>query len=82
MRIKVRYFAWFREAAGKKEEDMEISDSAKVSDLLDYLVLKYPAMKKLPWGESIYLLNHNIVNEKAKLSDGDDLALLPPAGGG
>jgi len=82
MRIKVRYFASFRDAAGKKEEDIEIRDSARVKDLVSYLISKYPGMKEMYWEESIYTLNYNIVSEETKLSNGDDLAILPPAGGG
>jgi molybdopterin synthase sulfur carrier subunit len=91
MMIKVRLFATFRDLAGINEIDMDIGEGS-VWDLLDRLCGSYPELKRgIFSGEAlsdhvIILKNgRNIVfldGLKTTISDGDELAIFPPVGGG
>jgi len=82
MKIRVKFFASHREVVGKAEEELQIEVNSKVKDAMDRLVSKHPKLGGLMRKNSIYSLNQNIVDEDAKLSDGDVLAIFPPVGGG
>ena len=41
MRVKVLYYATFRQITGIKEEDVEMKDGSKIRDLLFFLFQKY-----------------------------------------
>jgi MoaD family protein len=82
MKVRVKFFASHREAVGKAEEEMHVGERAKVRDLIEELVSKYPKLGDSILRNSIYSLNQKIVDEGAKLKDGDVLAIFPPVGGG
>jgi sulfur-carrier protein len=89
--IKVKLFANFREAAGKKDVELEFKGKT-VKDAIDTLVSKYPALEPLMLkdGEikpyvNIILNGKNAVDDgylKLKVKDGDELAIFPPVSGG
>ncbi len=41
MRVKALYYATFRQITGRKEEEVELKNNARVSDLLSFLFKKY-----------------------------------------
>ena len=82
MKIRVKYFAAHREAVGRAEEELQIAGHARVKDIMDQLVSMHPKLGGSIRRNSIYSLNQNIVDEDAKLRDGDVLAIFPPVGGG
>lgn len=92
MKVKVRYFARLREITGKSEEEFELKNAERLSELLKLLVDKYgeDLQRVLFRGEklnpSIQLLVSGIEvstrYEKVRLRNGDVVAILPPVGGG
>lgn len=81
MRIQILYFAFFRERIGLDEEWLEVPESASITDALDLLCEKHAAIAAMR-GKFRSALNQDMVDEKSKLSDGDELALIPPVAGG
>jgi molybdopterin converting factor subunit 1 len=81
MRIKVKFFASYKEAVGRDELDLEMKDESNVSELLEAVKAKHPAI-----GELIEPLIVSVNKEYAEfdkvLNDGDEVALLPPVSGG
>jgi molybdopterin converting factor subunit 1 len=79
IRVHVRLFASYREAAGASRLDTSLPASARVSDLLDLLAVRVPAIKTAP---GMVAVNHSYVNSDVVLHDGDEVALIPPVSGG
>ncbi len=81
MKVTVRFFATYRDVAGKPQIEMEMDDGASLGDLLERLYDTYPKLKK--WSESIICsVNRKYADEDKVLEPGDEVALLPPVSGG
>jgi molybdopterin converting factor subunit 1 len=77
--VHVRLFASYREAAGTNRLDTPLPSGARVRDLLDLLASDLPALNRAP---GLVAVNHAYVDRDAQLSDGDEVALIPPVSGG
>lgn len=77
MRVRVRFFAALREQAGTAERELELPEGAAVGDVWQAI----PALGDPPEG-IMYARNKEYVGPDAELSDGDELALIPPVSGG
>ena len=79
MLVKVKCFAWAFEVTGS--EEIEIKESAKVSDLRECLSQKYPQFSGRM--ESIAVsINQEFAGEGSIISASDEIALIPPISGG
>lgn len=93
MKVKVKYFAIFRELTNKREEELEVKEGSTVKDLLEVLAEKYgkkfrdivfnegavsDRLLMLLDGVNIYSLN----NLETKLNENSVFVILPPVGGG
>jgi molybdopterin converting factor subunit 1 len=81
MKVQVRLFAALREATGMAQVEQELSAQAKVQDLLDSLVRQFPVLHS-QLGFVRAAVNRQYVSMQAELRDGDEVALVPPVGGG
>jgi molybdopterin converting factor subunit 1 len=79
LRVGVRLFASFREAADMAHLTSELDDGARVSDLLAQLTERIPALGAT---RGLVALNQTYVDPDALLHDGDEVALIPPVSGG
>ena len=77
MKIYVKYFASVRDMMGKDSENLEIETSTSANDLWKSLTVD----KKTPV-RVLVAVNHEYVNKKFKLKDGDEIAFFPPVTGG
>lgn len=81
MKVTVRMFALFREVAGKAEDVVEIAPGTTVGQLWSRLQEDYPRLR--PWdGISAFALNGAYTRPAALLSNGDEVAFIPPVSGG
>ncbi len=81
MKVTVRFFATYRDVAGKPQIEIEMDDGASLGDLLERLYDTYPTLKK--WSESIICsVNRKYADDDRVLEPGDEVALLPPVSGG
>jgi molybdopterin converting factor subunit 1 len=81
MRVTVRLFARLREAAGRELDDCELSSGARVADVWTAMTARYPALT--PFGGSISAaINADFARMTSLVSDGDEVAFLPPVSGG
>jgi molybdopterin synthase catalytic subunit/molybdopterin converting factor small subunit len=76
VRITVKLFAGLRERAGESERDLELDRGARVADVWAPLELG-----EEPEG-LLYAVNKEYAPPDRRLSDGDEVALIPPVSGG
>lgn len=81
MEIKVKFFAAPREALGKNELEVTLPAGATVADLIERLRTEYPILRAYTRFLSV-AVNKAYVGWETELHDGDEVACLPPVGGG
>ncbi len=89
MKIKVFFFARLKETLNYSTEDLDLSSEANV-DALTILGLKaYLAKRGDVWAQMLMgklkvraAINHELVDDKALIVDGDEVAFFPPVTGG
>jgi molybdopterin synthase catalytic subunit len=81
MRVHVLLFAALREAVGAKELFLELRSGASVQDALAVLGSEHPALDKFR-GRVLVSVNREHRSLETPLSDGDEIAILPPVSGG
>lgn len=80
MGVLVKFFASYREAVGKYEDEFEVKPGLTIKGLVNAILEKYPKLELDK--EVLFILNQNIVRDDAEVKDGDTLAIFPPVGGG
>lgn len=81
IRVLVRLFASYREAAGVGHIQLELPDGARVADAVSEIRRLHP---QVGGGKAALLLarDREYVGIDAELHDGNELALIPPVSGG
>jgi molybdopterin converting factor subunit 1 len=82
MVVQVRLFAMLRERAGRESVEVELDDGATVQDALDAVARQHDLSELVLRMPIVTALNREYVPEESLLSDGDELALIPPVSGG
>ena len=81
MHIRVRLFAIQRELAGTREVALDLAEGATVADAWDGLVELHPTLA--PGRSSVrFARNGAYADEATRLSDNDEVAMIPPVSGG
>ena len=81
-KVSVRFFARYAELAGCESADVLVSgNSPTVQDVLERVRETVPGARSLP-ARPLAALNQRQVKLDARVSDGDEIALLPPLSGG
>ncbi len=81
MKVKVRCFAWAREATGKDEVELVLEGNASVASLLEKLAQDYPRLAERLSTMAVSV-NQEFARPGDPLSEGDEIALIPPISGG
>ena len=81
MKLRVLYFAVFREKIGRDDDTLELGDGARVRDAIAALAARHDVIGRLA-GRFRVAVNHDFVDDDRALADGDELALIPPVAGG
>ncbi len=81
MKIRVRYFASFREIVGRNEEILTLRQGASVADVRTLLLSRHPRLKPV-MERSACAVNHSYVPIEAALHENDEIVFIPPVGGG
>ena len=85
MKIKLFYFARLKETLKYSTEDLELTDSTVTILKLKAILAKRGDV----WGQMLMgklkvraAINHELVDDKAMIKDGDEEAFFPPVTGG
>ena len=79
--VRVLFFGAARDAVGNDSLELQINSDATVASALAQLLADYPALAR--FGNSLLLaVNQEYALPDRGLSDGDELAVLPPVSGG
>ena len=81
MNIRLRYFAGAREATGLDSETIEIHPGTTLEALRTQLVERHPAVAPLV-PDLRFAVGSAFAEGGQVLQDGDEVALIPPVGGG
>jgi molybdopterin synthase catalytic subunit len=81
VRIRVLFFGQLKDIVGVAQEDMELSDGARVEDLFERYGRRFPKLAE--FRPSIAAsVNQEYAGWRAPLAAGDEVAFLPPVSGG
>ena len=81
MKVKVNFFALYRERAGRNQLSLEIGPGATVSEAVEEIRRLFPGLAP-PTVKIVVAVNTTYADHSMVLSDGDDIALIPPVSGG
>ena len=81
MKVHVQFFSRLQELAGKPEMDLEVPEGTSVTDLLDNLYARVPALRE--WDKSILVARGvEFVTRDQRLQSADQISIMPPVQGG
>jgi molybdopterin converting factor subunit 1 len=81
VRVTVRLFARLRDLVGHGELVRDVASGATVATVWQSLVADYPVIA--PYAESMSCaINADYARMSSSVSDGDEVAFLPPVSGG
>lgn len=81
MTVRTLFFAAYRDLLGVRTLDVELAPESTVEDLVRALRERGGAFSALPADPPV-AVNRAHSSPKAPLSDGDEVAFLPPVAGG
>lgn len=81
MNIQLLHFAAFRDFVGRGEETRQVPPGTKVSDVWEALRSEVPRFREFR-SMPPAAVNREYVPASTVLSEGDELAFLPPVAGG
>ena len=80
-KVKVRLFSTCRETAGIGQLMVDLPDGVAVEGLFEELIERYPGLSKSKRNVT-FAVNKKCADEKLRLKNGDEVAVMPPVGGG
>ena len=82
MRVKLLMFAGCREAVGRKELEIELPESVStVEEAFEVVLAEFPQLRGISKSVA-FARNAEYVGGDSPISDGDELAVIPPVSGG
>jgi len=81
MKVSVQFYAQLRDIVGAPKVELDLSEVASVSDLLENLYRKFPALQS--HDKSILIgAGVEFIERDYKLKPGDEISIMPPVQGG
>jgi molybdopterin converting factor subunit 1 len=81
LRIRVLFFGLLKDICGHTEELLELPDGATIGSAFEHYAQLFPRLREM--AASIVLArNHEFSKASETVSDGDEVAFLPPVSGG
>lgn len=80
-RARVLFFATLRDKTGVKEISIEFPPGARIEDIKNLVIQKFPALEQ-NMDTNIVALNHEYASDQEIVEDGAEIAIFPPVSGG
>ena len=81
MKVRAQFYAQLRDLTRAQYLEVDLADGATISDLLDNVYAKFPALraqdKNILIGAGVEFVGRNY-----KLKTGEEIAIMPPVQGG
>ncbi len=81
MQLTVRFFALYRERAGRSAATVETPAGATVADLVGLIRQQFPRLAP-PEAQIVVAVNEEYAEPDTALHPGDEICLIPPVSGG
>jgi molybdopterin converting factor subunit 1 len=81
MELTVRFFALYRERAGRSSFPLNLPEGATVADLTEEVRRHFPKLAP-PQVQIVVAVNADYAGPETALHEGDDVCLIPPVSGG
>ncbi|MBL8173146.1 MAG: molybdenum cofactor biosynthesis protein MoaE [Bryobacterales bacterium] len=81
MRVQVLFFGVLKDVTGLSREDLEVSPGSRLESVFDHYAALHPRLRELS-PSIVVALNRQFAARQAAVSDGDEIAFLPPVSGG
>jgi molybdopterin synthase catalytic subunit len=81
MTVQVLFFGLLKDLLGRSSDTIEVAEGATMGTVFEHYASQYPRLNEM--ADSIALArNHEFAESDQVLSDGDEIALMPPVSGG
>jgi molybdopterin converting factor subunit 1 len=81
VRIRVLFFGVLRDVTGLREDAIDVPDGGLAAGVFAHYCSRFPRLGEMS-ASIVLAVNQNFCAPSAPLSDGDELAFLPPVSGG
>jgi molybdopterin synthase catalytic subunit len=81
VRIRVLFFGVLHDIVGLREDSLELSDGARLGTVFEHYASRFPRFRDMS-GSVVLALNQQFSTSSAVVSEGDEVAFLPPVSGG
>jgi len=81
LKIRARFFGLFRELVGSSRIELNVEDKISLAEMKHKLLLAFPQLETYK-GNMLLAVNSEYGTPEQQLKDGDEVAVLPPLGGG
>jgi molybdopterin converting factor small subunit len=81
MKVRVLVFSVLRDIVGAEELEREVQEGALVGDLLEGMMVEWPSLRD--WdGRILLAVDQEYAGKETVLSEGAEVAVMPPVQGG
>jgi MoaE-MoaD fusion protein len=81
VRIRVLFFGVLRDVTGLREDSIEVPDGGLAASVFEHYSQRFPRLREMS-ASIVLAVNQKFCAPSEALSDGDELAFLPPVSGG
>ena len=81
MRVKVLFFGVLKDVTGRAEEQIQLPEESRLGSVFEHYALQFPRLRGMA-SSIVMARNHEFTPSSSSISDGDEVAFLPPVSGG
>jgi MoaE-MoaD fusion protein len=81
MTVKVLFFGMLKDIVGSSEVQLNVADGAQLQTIFDHYAARFPRFHEMA-SSIVMARNHEFSEVSTCISDGDEVAFLPPVSGG